>query len=280
MTLRRKLAWSLVAVVVIVVTLTGVVDDTSERYAANALKRALVTFAVARTLNGVISVAQGTELALEPGGVGVIFTLGQVLDPINDLVERFSSVMLVAASSLGLQNVLLGMAGWWGTSLVTVIACGLALIALWLPAKRPGRASLAIRFLLIMLFVRFAVPLIVIGTNIVFDTFLAAEQDAATAALESTSARIEKFSEEAAPPSDQDRSLAERLGSMIDDSVSAMNVRERLDRLGDRIAGTSEHIIMLIVIFVLETVIMPIVFVWLLLQVLKSLVERATRRPD
>jgi hypothetical protein len=59
-----------------------------------------------------------------------------------------------------------------------------------------------------------------------------------------------------------------------------MNVRERLDRLGDRIAGTSEHIIMLIVIFVLETVIMPIVFVWLLLQVLKSLVERATRRPD
>ena len=36
------------------------------------LKRALATYAAARALNAVISVAQGTEVALEPGGVGVV----------------------------------------------------------------------------------------------------------------------------------------------------------------------------------------------------------------
>ena len=117
MTLRRKILWTIIAAVGVALALTGLADDTSGEYADEAFKRALVTFAIARGLNGVISVAQGTEVAVEPGGVGVNFTVGQILDPINDLVEQFSSVMLVAASSLGLQNVLLGMSGWWGINL-------------------------------------------------------------------------------------------------------------------------------------------------------------------
>lgn len=80
---------------------TGVLDDVGRETAEQAFSRALVTFAIARTLNGVISVAQGTEVAVEPAGVGVNFAPGEVLDPINDLVERFSSVMLVATSVLG-----------------------------------------------------------------------------------------------------------------------------------------------------------------------------------
>jgi hypothetical protein len=63
------------------------------------LKRALVSFATARALNGAISVAQGTELSLQPVGVGATFAPGQLLDPVNDLVERFSDLMLGASVS-------------------------------------------------------------------------------------------------------------------------------------------------------------------------------------
>ena len=103
---------SLLLLVIAALAITGAADDVSREFADDALKRALATFAVARTLNGVISVAQGTEVAVEPGGVGVVMTPGQILDPVNDLVERFSSVMLVAASSLGLQIVLLEILSW------------------------------------------------------------------------------------------------------------------------------------------------------------------------
>jgi len=69
-----------------------------------AFKRALVTWAIARGLNGVLSVAQGTEVAIQPAGIGVNFAPGEILDPINDLVERFSWIMMLAASSLGVQR--------------------------------------------------------------------------------------------------------------------------------------------------------------------------------
>ena len=92
----KKLIRTVLILIVAGAAVTGFADATSRDYAQKSLSRALVTYAAARTLNGVVSVAQGTEIALEPGGVGVVLTPGQVLDPINDLVERFSSVMLVA----------------------------------------------------------------------------------------------------------------------------------------------------------------------------------------
>lgn len=51
------------------------------------LKRALVTFALTRTLNGVISVAQGTQLAFQPAGVGVVvYVIETLILPLGFLV--------------------------------------------------------------------------------------------------------------------------------------------------------------------------------------------------
>ena len=76
---------------------------------ARRVERALVTFALTRTLNGVISVAQGTQLAFQPAGVGVVISAGEILDPLNDLVEQFSWLTLLAATSLGVQIMLAEM---------------------------------------------------------------------------------------------------------------------------------------------------------------------------
>jgi len=277
----RRTVWSGLAVFAAVAALSGLIDDTGRRYADEAFSRALITFAVARTLNGVISVAQGTEIAIEPGGVGVNFTVGQVLDPINDLVERFSAVMLVATSSLGLQNILLRMTTWWGTSLALVLAVVFTLVALWWPKlDQSTLRPLALRVLLVTVFLRFAVPILVIGSNLVFDTFLAAEQAAASQALDATRSEIELINENVAmPESDaENQSVIERLGSMLDSSLDALNIGDRLDRLRDRVSNVSEHIINLIVIFLLQTIILPLVFLWLFVELLKLLAARATLR--
>ena len=275
---KRSFLWTVLTLVAAAAALSGVADDAAEAYAEKAFKRALVTFAVARTLNGVISVAQGTEVALEPGGVGVILSVGQVLDPINDLVERFSAVMLVAASSLGLQNILLKMTAWWGVTAALTIAVGFVIATVWSPRLTDSKyAAAASRILLVMLFVRFAVPLLIIGTNLVSDAFLATEQAAATAALEATRTEIEELNEDAEAPPDPDQSIMDRLSSVIDDSLASMNVADRLARLKESVSNASEHIINLIVIFVLQTIILPLVFIWLLVEALKGIAARSTR---
>ena len=130
------------------------IDHSSESQIDSALTRALIGFGIARTLNGVISVAQGTEFAVQPAGVGVNFSPGEILDPINDLVERFSWVMLVATSSLGIQKILMDVSSWIGVSFMLAGAA-----VFWLLTRMPNGpayslAKFACRLFLVMLMVR------------------------------------------------------------------------------------------------------------------------------
>ena len=104
--LNTRLILGLVSIVLIMIAASGIVDRTGREYLNESMTRTLVTFGIARALNGVISVAQGTEVAIEPAGVGVNFAPGEILDPVNDMIERFSWVMLSASASLGLQQFL------------------------------------------------------------------------------------------------------------------------------------------------------------------------------
>ena len=279
---RRNIAWTLAALAAVVLAVSGVADSVSDDYSDEAFKRGLVTFAIARALNGVISVAQGTEVAVEPGGVGVNFTVGQILDPINDLIEQFSSVMLVATSSLGLQNILLNMTGWWGVTAALGAAALFLVSATWWPGGvREGVRALALRVFLAMAFLRFALPVLIIGTHIVFSAFLEEEHDAATAVLEATSSQIEDFSQEPAPIGPgEESSLLDRIGEAIGSSMESLDVSGRIERLKESASSASEQIVNLIVIFVLQTIILPLAFLWLFVEGLKGIAGRATRMSD
>jgi hypothetical protein len=276
--LKKRLLWTVVIVLAVAGAVTGHIDRASEQQAEDALKNALVTFAVARTLNGVISAAQGTEVALEPGGVGVVLSVGQILDPINDLIERFSAVMLIAASSLGLQMLLLNITSWWGVSGFLVAAAGAFLIVIWAPRSAAARyAGPALRLLLILLFVRFAVPVLIVGTTLISDAFLAPKQAEATAILRDTTQDIERISDEAQTVPPDDQSFMDRLGEMIDESLQSMRVGERMRELKESASNAAEHIVDLIAIFVLQTILLPLLFLWLFMAGLKGIAGRSAK---
>lgn len=269
----RRVFNSLIVVLVVALGFSGVADRTSRTVAEDSLARALVTFAAARTLNSVISAAQGTEVALEPGGVGVVLSVGEALDPINDLIERFSGVMLVAASSIGLQNILLRITSWWGMNAALAAIALAALISIWSPRLSGTRiGTFATRMLLMMVFVRFAIPVLIIATNLVSVVFLDDELDESTSSLQATSMEIEALGEVSPQLPADDESLMDRLGNMIDNSLQSLNASERLERLREAASNVAEDVINLIVIFVLQTILIPLGIFWLLLEIVKGFI--------
>lgn len=270
-TRQSRRPWLLTVILLLIVALstTQILDDRSADFVDAALKRALVTFGIARTLNGVISVAQGTEVALEPAGVGVIVAAGELLDPVNDLVERFSWVMLMASTSLGVQKVLLTISAWWAVTLALALAAALHLYVTWRGTDRAARlAGPARRLLVIALFARFALPFLVVLNQYAADQFLAEKQQAAAAALEQSSEEIRQL--EAMPePAPGDGSLSQRISAMIDAGMEMLDIEARVDKLRSTLTGATERIIELIVLFMLETVLFPLFFLWLFLRALK-----------
>ena len=159
----------------------------------DGLKRALVSFASARTLNAVISVLQGTQLGLQPAGVGVMLAPGQVLDPINQMVEQFSSLMLVASVFFGIQKALLAIGAHWLISLaVSVVALAWAAVHLW---QQRSPSWLSKLFVILLLF-RFAVPVVTLGSDWVYQQFLQQEFNAHQIAIDGAARELQA----AAPP--------------------------------------------------------------------------------
>ena len=115
--------WYLVLLVVCSIVLWMPLASNIGQQLTSMLTVTLSVYAVLRGLNAVISMAQGTELAIEPMGVGVTLTPGELLDPLNDMIEQVSSVLLVASASIGIQKIILDLSDIelfrWGLACIT-----------------------------------------------------------------------------------------------------------------------------------------------------------------
>lgn len=264
------------ATALVAVSLTRSLDDTAEGYYEQALTRALVTFALARTLNGVISVVQGTEVAVHPAGLGVTFAPGQLVDPLNDLIERFSWIMLVASTSLGIQKILMEISAWWGVQLLVAVPG-----ALWIGLRlaRRGRAwrALALRVFALALFLRLAMPLMVVLNHAVYDLFMAGDYVEATQVVEQTSQQLETLQSQAEASENPDAGWLDALGQWLDETSDAVDVRARLEAFEDRLSHATEHVLRLAAVFVLQTCILPLLFLWAFARALGPLVRTLGR---
>jgi hypothetical protein len=246
-------------------------DDAAAAQVDAGLKRALATFAAARALNAVISVAQGTELAVQPAGVGVTLTPGQVLDPINDLVEQFSTLMLLASAAFGAQRVLITIGSWWPLSLLlTAAATGWAWAA-WRGREAPRWLSQA---LIVLLLVRFAVPLVALGSEAAFQLFMKDDYAAAQGTLEQSSEQLAQVGGPLATPAAEE-SVAERVRRWWSQGT---DIGARFEELKAQAGRAVEHIVRLIVVFTLQTLVLPLLLGWLLWRVLAGLFDPRRRR--
>jgi len=270
----RKWTLSIALVVVAVLSVTPFMDQRAAADYEQLFQRALVTFALARTINAVISVVQGTEVALQPAGVGVTLTPGEILDPVNDLVERFSWIMLGATISLGVQNVLLDISAWWVIQILLAAMAAWLLIRLWYPGQGSEfYKTLLKRIFLLLLLIRFAVPVMLIANDLLYQQFLASRYLQSTEVITETGEKLQQLSAVAnaeqniEPPTGMLDSIARAWSS----TVNSMDLSGRLDRMQVRAAVVIEHLIQLSVIFILQTGLIPVAFLWMFLQVFKRL---------
>jgi len=274
---RRSLVTLAVVIVAVLVAFVPSTDSIGENTVDVAFKRALIGFALARGLNGVISVAQGTEVALQPAGVGVNFTPGEILDPVNDLVERFSWIMMLATSSLGIQKVLLSMSAWQGLLIVLLVIAALLVISHLFVRNERIRTVLG-RVFLFVLILRFMMPAIAVANEWVYQTFLQADYTEATESLQNAQRAIgdindEVLAERQAEQQAEPGGLVDRARDMYQQILNSVDIDKRLDDYRKAAESISENTIQLIVVFLMQTLVFPLLF----LGIVVGLIRRLTR---
>jgi hypothetical protein len=270
----NKWLLSLILLLVAILSVTPFVDQRASVDYEKLFQRAFITFALARTINGVISVVQGTEVALQPAGVGVTLTPGEILDPVNDLVERFSWIMMGATISLGIQNVLLDISAWWLIQALVAAMAAWLLIRMWYPGSESGQRKILLkRVFLLLLFIRFAVPVMLIANDLLYQQFLEQRYQQSTQIITEAGKELEQINDEAVAEETQSQgsSMLDSITRTWSSTVNSIDLSARLKRMQARAGDVIEHLVQLSVVFILQTGLLPIAFLWLFSVLIKRL---------
>jgi len=273
----KQLSLTLLGTLLLFLAHQGSIDNYAESYTEQGLNRTLVTFAVSRSLNGVISVVQGTEVAVSPAGIGLNFAPGQILDPINDLIERFSWVVLASGTSLGIQRLLLEITSSAAVTWLLSILMLMTLITLWLPNAMKDKHAISISLIgkavLFILFLRFSISLIAIANEALYLNFSEQNYEQAQVSLESSAMTLENINEgSSSSTTSNEKSNADEVGlidtveAWFDRSDKSLDFEEQVEALKSEADNISQQVINMIVIFVMQTFIFPLLFLWIMVR--------------
>ena len=241
----------------------GALDDFAHEQVTDTTTESIGIYALARVTNGAISVIQTSQVKV-PFLASI--QVGELLDPVNDAVERLSSAMVWAIGSLLLQRIVLEIAASpvfkWGFLALGVAAISALLLFGWersrnvlsrtlafSEVKLDGFQDLMIRAFVIAALVRFIVPVFIAISLPISQVMLESEINENRESLSSFSAQVaidttlgsvddQRLGEQKAHKESELEDLKRSLASLEKESVT---LDERIDELNDEALDVLEY---------------------------------------
>ena len=279
---KRKTILSIVIVLILALSATNVldsvcrntIDKSGETYLNETLKKALYTYGIARLSNGIISVFQSAT-----AGVGVSVGFGEFLDPFNDLIERFSLVMLFSTASLGIQKVLMEIGTWLGLKILLSVAMLFLLVGTWLPRLfNIDLFGVGIKLLLVALFVRFLIPVVGVAGNTVDGLFLEARYEESIQAAQKINESVD-LEEITGQRTDAGQSGETGFFDRIRQMTDTAALKAKFDAVKEKLAELVPKLIDLIVVFVIQTILLPLIVLWIMVYLFRQIGGRFSDSP-
>jgi len=262
-----KIFVSILLILVLVLSLAFEIDERAIVIQDAAFDRAMIAFGLAKGLNAVISLIQGTELSFTPVGVGLNFSVGEVLDPFNDMVERFSWVMLLATVSLGIQKIILLLSSKIFIQVALGISVALSLAFIWVKEiKNSLFLSYSLKLFVLMLLLRFSAIIFVFISQEFYTSTLQIQYTEASSIIENTRVELEALQSKSKTlvQAQKQEGFFGNVSSKYDKVIESLNISRQLDTLQNSIENASRNIITLITIFIVQSVVLPLLYIWML----------------
>jgi len=252
--LLKKIFLTILVLVTSLMVFLKTIDQNAIVQNEQLLKRAMSAFLVAKGLNAIVSVAQSTEI-----GVGVTVAVGEILDPLNDLIEKFSWIMLASTASLAIQKITILISSWYVFKILTIALLAILLFFIW-QNRRDKIFFITLRIIFLLLFIRFSIPVTIYTNNFIYENFLKKEYNVQKRinSLEIISKDLEKQS--------VSKVVEKREKGFFDKIKNSLNftkiIKLKIAKYKKLTKEATKKIIDLIIIFLFQTMFFPLIFIF------------------
>jgi hypothetical protein len=231
----------------------------------------------------VVSTFQESCVNIEPAGMGVTIALGQILDPLNDMTERVSDIMVISLISIGIMKIMIEIGPF--ISVYCVLSISMIFFLLSLVFCRRTFFNLGKVLLFIAIFIRFSVPGIACFNDVLYQQFLSDEHNKSTTSIDRDMKNLEdvqnSFLESELTESqgnEEDKSAWESFKSVCKKGCDFItDSKTHISRAINNIKNFSKNLIdsfiQLCIIYILNTIVFPIGLLWLGVCILKNILK-------
>ena len=253
---------TLLIIGLVVLSSFNIADEKAHRLINQAMLSAAGSYTIARTLDAAISTLQSSEVS---AGVFSI-DIGQVLNPVSDLINKFSDIMVMSFTSLSLQKVLLLILSSQAANIIFALFALGFLSTLWLTALARFQ-PIAQKLFHLMAIGRFVVLLAVLSSQCIDWWFINPQieqyqQRVASLAHESEQSNYPQSAKESDATNFLGfvRQLSQQWEQLTHDVVAQ---KDKLAQLADIAESSVVDLMTLMALYLLKTLILPLLFIFL-----------------
>jgi len=250
-----------------------VIDSPADSYFKDSITKAGVSYGVCRVINATVSVIQESSVQLEPAGIGLSLAVGQIVDPINDMVERLANVLVLSITSLGVQELAYEISVTIVPQILAVLLVFLSLLVWSKNARILKLQRILMSVMVVASIARFCLPISSIANEFLQETFFEDKIIEANATLTASTTDIDKIKGVNLPKLD---------GFMGTIGNSASYIKEKSVDLKDTIQVIMENkgvivenllrlTFLYLGIFVIQVIVLPLLTFWFLMKIVNSL---------
>jgi hypothetical protein len=250
-----------------------VLDSTADTYFKDSITKAGISYGVCRVINATVSIIRESSLELEPAGIGLSLAIGQIVDPINDMVERLSNVLVMSITSLGVQELAYEISLTLVPLILAVILFMLSLLV-WFKNERLLKLQrLLLSVLVIASIARFCLPLSSMANEFLQKSFFEDKIIEANAKLTNSTANLDTLKDVQLPRYDGVIGTIENSASYLKEKSIHFKtaIKTTIENKGIIVENLLNLTFLYFGIFMIQVLILPLLIFWFLMKIVNAL---------
>lgn len=250
-----------------------VIDSTADTYFKDSITKAGVSYGVCRVINATVSVIQESSVQLEPAGIGLSLAVGQIVDPINDMVERLSNVLVMSIVSLGVQELTYEISITIVPQILAVLLLILSVLVWFNNVRVLKLQRILMSVLVIASIARFCLPISSMVNEFLQETYFEDKIIEANDKLTASTADIDKLEDVNVPNLDGFIGTIGNSASYLKEkSVDFKNtIQVIMENKGVIVENLLRLTFLYLGIFVIQVLVLPLLTFWFLMRIVNSL---------
>lgn len=248
-------------------------DKQADAYFSDAMTKAGLAYGVCRLVNASVSVIKESQIQIEPAGLGVSLSAGQVLDPLDDITERASDILITAIVSLGIQKVAYELCVAFAPALIGIAIIAFVAVSFFQGAK--ALRKIVLKSIILIAVARLCLPISSIVSSYLNDHYFSPEIIEAKDELAMGSPEMERLKDMSMPEVDGVMGTIKNGFGYVSEKTSDLGaaLKAMHRNMDSMVSNLLKLSYLYVALFIIQVILLPISAFWLLARITNALCD-------